>query len=95
MALLEVTRPPHVRSARTTASSGPSTASRFAVERGKTLGIVGESGSGKTVTSLSIMGLLPRSARTITSGEALSKGEDLLTLPQPASCARSAATRSR
>ena len=29
------------------------------VRRGQTLGIVGESGSGKSITSLSIMGLLP------------------------------------
>ena len=31
----------------------------FSVPRGKTVGIVGESGSGKTLTSLSLMGLLP------------------------------------
>ncbi len=30
--------------------------------KGETLGIVGESGSGKSVTSLSIMGLIPRSS---------------------------------
>ena len=36
----------------------------FSVRRGSTLGIVGESGSGKSVTSLAIMGLLPKSART-------------------------------
>jgi len=33
------------------------------VRRGETLGIVGESGCGKTITSLGIMGLLPRRAR--------------------------------
>jgi peptide/nickel transport system ATP-binding protein len=32
----------------------------FDLEAGKTLGIVGESGSGKSVTSLAIMGLLPK-----------------------------------
>ena len=32
----------------------------FAVDSGETLGIVGESGSGKSVTSLAIMGLLPK-----------------------------------
>ena len=32
------------------------------VRRGETLGLVGESGSGKSVTSLAIMGLLPRNA---------------------------------
>ena len=34
----------------------------FEVRRGTTVGIVGESGSGKSVTSLAIMGLLPKSA---------------------------------
>src|SRR5213082_1714416 len=51
----------------------------FEVEKGKTLGIVGESGSGKSVTCLSIMGLNPR-RNTILSGEALFKGENLLTM---------------
>src|SRR5438067_3232868 len=51
----------------------------FAVEKGKTLGIVGESGSGKSVTCLTIMGLNNK-RNTITSGEALFKGEDLLRL---------------
>ena len=49
----------------------------FKVEKGKTLGIVGESGSGKSVTCLTIMGLNARS-NTISSGEALWKGKDLL-----------------
>jgi peptide/nickel transport system ATP-binding protein len=49
----------------------------FSVEKGKTLGIVGESGSGKSVTCLTIMGLNARK-NTITSGEALFNGEDLL-----------------
>ncbi len=49
----------------------------FKVEKGKTLGIVGESGSGKSVTCLTIMGLNAR-ANTITSGQALWKGNDLL-----------------
>ena len=49
----------------------------FSVEKGKTLGIVGESGCGKSVTCLSIMGLNnPRN--TITTGEALFNGDDLL-----------------
>src|SRR2546421_3509046 len=50
----------------------------FSVEKGKTLGIVGESGSGKSVTCLTIMGLNAKK-NTITSGEALFKGENLLT----------------
>jgi peptide/nickel transport system ATP-binding protein len=49
----------------------------FSVEKGQTLGIVGESGSGKSVTCLTIMGLNPR-VNTISSGEALWKGDDLL-----------------
>ena len=51
----------------------------FTVEKGKTLGIVGESGSGKSVTCLTVMGLNPKK-NTISSGEALWKGEDLLTM---------------
>jgi peptide/nickel transport system ATP-binding protein len=51
----------------------------FTVEKGKTLGIVGESGSGKSVTCLTIMGLNSR-VNTITSGEAMWKGKDLLKL---------------
>jgi len=50
----------------------------FSVEKGKTLGIVGESGCGKSVTCLTIMGLNNK-RNTITSGEALFNGEDLLT----------------
>jgi peptide/nickel transport system ATP-binding protein len=53
----------------------------FSVEKGQTLGIVGESGSGKSVTCLTIMGLNAK-RNTISSGHALWKGEDLLTMPQ-------------
>ncbi len=48
----------------------------YSVERGKTLGIVGESGSGKSLTALSIMRLLPKTAR-ITSGSVFLAGENL------------------
>jgi peptide/nickel transport system ATP-binding protein len=51
----------------------------FSIEKGQTLGIVGESGSGKSVTCLSIMGLNPRQ-NTMTGGEALWKGRDLLSM---------------
>ena len=51
----------------------------FSVEKGQTLGIVGESGSGKSVTNLTIMGLNPK-RNTVSSGEALWKGDDLLTM---------------
>ena len=50
----------------------------FSVDKGQTLGIVGESGSGKSVTCLTIMGLNP-SRSAISAGQALWKGEDLLT----------------
>jgi peptide/nickel transport system ATP-binding protein len=52
----------------------------FEVEKGKTLGIVGESGSGKSVTCLTIMGLNAK-RNTISSGEAIFKGDDLLKMP--------------
>ena len=51
----------------------------FNVEKGQTLGIVGESGSGKSVTCLTIMGLNAK-RNTISSGEAIFKGENLLTM---------------
>ncbi|WP_373458649.1 ABC transporter ATP-binding protein [Neorhizobium huautlense] len=40
----------------------------FEVRRGETVAIVGESGSGKSVTSLSIMGLLPEKSAAVTAG---------------------------
>ncbi|HSI97989.1 MAG TPA: ABC transporter ATP-binding protein [Gaiellaceae bacterium] len=51
----------------------------FDVARGETLGIVGESGCGKSVTSLALLGLLPRAGR-VTGGRAVFDGRDLLTL---------------
>ncbi len=53
----------------------------FSVQQGKTLGIVGESGCGKSVTSLSVMRLLPKPAGNILSGEILFGGMDLVRLP--------------
>jgi peptide/nickel transport system ATP-binding protein len=50
------------------------------VQRGRTLGIVGESGCGKSVTSLAIMGLLPKGAADIT-GHIRFEGNDLATIP--------------
>ena len=49
----------------------------FQVEAGKALGIVGESGCGKSMTSLSLMRLLPDAA-VVQSGEILLEGKDLL-----------------
>ncbi len=43
----------------------------FNIKKGKTIGIVGESGSGKSVTSLSIMQLLPNKIGKIENGEIL------------------------
>jgi peptide/nickel transport system ATP-binding protein len=51
----------------------------FSVPRGGALGIVGESGSGKSMTSLAIMGLLPKGGTA--TGTVDFDGRDLLTLP--------------
>ena len=53
----------------------------FQVAPGKTLGIVGESGCGKSVTSLAIMGLLPRPHGQVVGGSIRFQGEELLNLP--------------
>jgi oligopeptide/dipeptide ABC transporter ATP-binding protein len=49
----------------------------FSVRSGRTLGIVGESGCGKSVTSLSIMGLLPKGQGRISAGSVIFEGIDL------------------
>jgi peptide/nickel transport system ATP-binding protein len=49
----------------------------FSIEKGETLGIVGESGCGKSVTCLTIMGLNAK-RNTVSSGEVLWKGKDIL-----------------
>ncbi|MBP5803603.1 ABC transporter ATP-binding protein [Microbacterium maritypicum] len=48
------------------------------LEAGRIHGLAGESGSGKTLTSLAVLGLLPRQART--GGSILLGGEELLGL---------------
>ncbi|MDH4306192.1 MAG: ABC transporter ATP-binding protein [Acidimicrobiia bacterium] len=51
----------------------------FGVDRGEVLGIVGESGCGKSITSLSIMGLIPHPGK-IVEGSIEFDGRDLATL---------------
>jgi oligopeptide transport system ATP-binding protein len=51
----------------------------FEVAAGETLGIVGESGCGKSVTSLALLGILPRAGR-VARGTARFEGRDLLKL---------------
>jgi peptide/nickel transport system ATP-binding protein len=63
------------RGRRTVAVDGVS----LSVARGQTLGIVGESGSGKSVTSLAVMGLLPKGSAEI-SGTVTFDGLPLLDL---------------
>ncbi|QND17820.1 ABC transporter ATP-binding protein (plasmid) [Rhizobium leguminosarum bv. trifolii] len=52
----------------------------FELAGGETLCIAGESGSGKSVTSLSIMGLLPKASLRVASGSVLLGERDLLKL---------------
>jgi oligopeptide/dipeptide ABC transporter ATP-binding protein len=51
------------------------------LQRGEILGVVGESGCGKTMTALSIMGLLPGSAR-VAGGRIMLDGRDITRLGQ-------------
>ena len=50
----------------------------FSVEAGRTLGVVGESGCGKSVTSLSIMGLVPDPPGRIRGGSIRFEGRELI-----------------
>ena len=50
----------------------------FNVEKGEALGLVGESGCGKSVTSLSIMRLIPNPPGFFSGGSIFYKGKDLL-----------------
>jgi peptide/nickel transport system ATP-binding protein len=49
----------------------------FDVKKGETLGLVGESGSGKTVTSLSVLRIVPKPGKTV-EGKIEFEGENLL-----------------
>jgi oligopeptide/dipeptide ABC transporter ATP-binding protein len=52
------------------------------ISRGRTVGLVGESGSGKSVTSLSIMRLVPPPGKIVEGSEISLDGIDLLALTQ-------------
>ena len=52
------------------------------IEEGKTLGLVGETGAGKTTTALSVLGMVPKPAGKIRSGEVLLNGSDVLKLSE-------------
>ncbi|NRP75642.1 Oligopeptide transport ATP-binding protein OppD [Ensifer psoraleae] len=54
----------------------------FQVRKGETLGVVGESGCGKSVTSLSILRLLPKLTARTVGGEVRFRGRDLLKLSE-------------
>ncbi len=54
----------------------------FHIDEGETLGLVGESGCGKSVTSLSVMRLIPTPPGEITDGSVLFEGTDLQTLSE-------------
>jgi peptide/nickel transport system ATP-binding protein len=56
----------------------------FSVDAGRTLAIVGESGCGKSVTSLSIMGLLPKPHGRIAGGSIRFEGQELVGAPEAA-----------
>lgn len=63
--------------------SGKNTLSgiRFDLQQGEILGLVGSSGAGKSTLVLSLLGLLPWRGGHV-SGEALLRGQNLLTLPE-------------
>ncbi len=54
----------------------------LSIDKGQTLGVVGESGSGKSVTSLTVMRLLPDHAAEIAAGRIAFLGRQLLDLPK-------------
>ena len=56
----------------------------YHLNQNEILGIVGESGSGKSVSSLAILGLLPKKISKITSGSIVYNNVDLTTLSSKA-----------
>ena len=53
----------------------------FTVTKGRTVGLVGESGCGKSVTSLSLMGLVPEPPGKVMADALVFEGRDILKLP--------------
>ncbi|MGD6833828.1 ABC transporter ATP-binding protein [Sutcliffiella halmapala] len=58
----------------------------ISIKKGETVALVGESGSGKSITSLSIMGLVPSPGGKIVGGEILFDGKDLTKLTESQLC---------
>ncbi|KAB2337208.1 ABC transporter ATP-binding protein [Cytobacillus depressus] len=56
------------------------------IHKGETVALVGESGSGKSITSLSIMRLIPSPPGEIVDGEILFDGKDLVKLSENEMC---------
>ncbi|WP_396602686.1 ABC transporter ATP-binding protein [Algibacter sp. R77976] len=56
----------------------------YSLNENEILGIVGESGSGKSVSSLAILGLLPKNISKITNGSILYNEKELTKLPSKA-----------
>ncbi|MCC3355608.1 ABC transporter ATP-binding protein [Bacillus sp. REN16] len=56
------------------------------INKGETLAIVGESGSGKSITSLSIMKLVPSPPGKIVDGEIILDGRNLVELSEAEMC---------
>jgi len=54
----------------------------FDIKANEIVAVVGESGSGKSISSLALMGLLPKQISKITSGSILFKDKDLVGLPE-------------
>jgi len=54
----------------------------FGVDSGQTVALVGESGSGKSVTALSILRLLEKTATVTATGTINFSGQDILALPE-------------
>ena len=56
----------------------------YSIYENEIVGVVGESGSGKSVSSLAIMGLLPKTTSKITSGTITYNSFDLTSIKEKA-----------